>query len=48
MWPIFNNRIVQILLVTCVVIAICILVGLNMHINAGSSGVSVGVERTSK
>ncbi len=37
-----NNKIVQVLL------AVCILVGLNFHISAGSQGVSMGVERVSK
>jgi hypothetical protein len=43
---IFNNRIVQILLIVCVIIAICIIAGLNFHIAAGSGGVNFGVERT--
>lgn len=43
---IFNNKIVQILLVVCVIIAICIIAGLNFHVGAGSNGVSMGVERT--
>lgn len=43
-----NNRIVQILLAVCVIVAICILVGLNFHVSAGSNGVNMGVERTSK
>lgn len=41
---IFNNRIVQILLVTCVIIGICLIARLNFHINAGSDGVNMGVE----
>lgn len=40
-----SNRIIQILLVVCVIIAICIIAGLNFHVNAGSNGVSMGVER---
>lgn len=41
-----NNRIFQILLVACVIIAICIIAGLNFNFHAGSSGVGMGVERT--
>ncbi len=41
-----NNRLVQILLVVCVVIAICIIAGLNFNFHAGSTGVGAGVERT--
>ena len=41
-----NNRIVQILLAVCVIVAICIIAGLNFHINAGSGGINLGVERT--
>lgn len=44
MW--WNNRLVQILLAVCVVIAICIIAGLNLQINAGSKGVGMQVERT--
>lgn len=44
MW--WNNRIVQILLAVCVIVAICIIAGLNFHVSAGSSGVNMGVERT--
>ena len=43
-----NNKLVQILLVVCVVIAICIIAGLNFHMSAGSNGVGVGIERTTK
>lgn len=43
---IFNNRIVQILLVALVIIGICILCGLNFQFHAGSSGVGAGVERS--
>jgi len=42
-----NNRVVQILLVVCVIIAISLLVGLNLEFSAGSGGVSGGVVRTS-
>lgn len=41
-----NNRVVQILLVVCVIVAICIIAGLNLNFHAGSSGVGMGVERT--
>lgn len=41
-----SNRLVQILLVVCVIIAICIIAGLNFHMTAGSGGVTAGVERT--
>lgn len=41
-----NNKIVQILLVVCVIIAICIIAGLNFHMAAGSGGVQFGVDRT--
>lgn len=41
-----NNRIVQILLAVCVIIAICIIAGLSFHVAAGSGGVNFGVERT--
>ena len=41
-----NNRIVQILLVVCVIIAICLIARLNFHVAAGSNGVSAGVDRT--
>lgn len=44
MW--YQNRIVQILIVACVIIAICIIAGLNLHIDAGSHGVGMQVERT--
>lgn len=44
MW--WNNRIVQILLAVCVIVAICIIAGLNFHVTAGSGGVNFGVERT--
>lgn len=40
-----NNRIVQILLIVCVIVAICIIAGLTFHINAGSGGVDMGVTR---
>jgi hypothetical protein len=43
---IFNNRIVQILLIVCVIIAICIIAGLNLNFHAGSQGVGMGIERT--
>lgn len=42
----FNNRIVQILLAVCVIVAICIIAGLNFNMHAGSNGVGIGVERT--
>lgn len=42
----WNNRIVQILLAVCVIVAICIIAGLNFHLDAGSNGVKFGVERT--
>ena len=45
MWSIFNNRIVQILLIACVIIAICIIAGLNFHMAAGAGGVNFGVDR---
>lgn len=45
MWPIFNNRIVQILLVVCVIIGICLISRLNFHVVAGSDGVNMGVDR---
>lgn len=44
MW--WNNRLVQILLVACVIIGICIIAKLNLQINAGSNDVNMGVERT--
>lgn len=44
MW--WNNRIVQFLLVICVIIAICIIAGLNLSFHAGSQGVGMGIERT--
>lgn len=40
-----NNKVVQILLAVLVVIAICIIAGLNFHFQAGSQGVSMGVLR---
>lgn len=43
-----NNRIVQILLAVCVIVAICIIAGLQFNFHAGSNGVGMGVERTSK
>lgn len=46
MWPIFNNRLVQLLLVVCVIIAICIIAGLQFNFGAGSQGVGLKVERT--
>ncbi len=46
MWPIFNNRVVQILLVVCVIIGICLIAKLNFNFHAGESGVGLGVERT--
>lgn len=46
MW--WNNRIVQILLVACVIIGICIIARLNFHVAAGSNGINFGVERGSK
>jgi hypothetical protein len=42
---IFNNRIIQILLVVCVIIGICLIARLNFHLAAGSDGVSMGVDR---
>lgn len=42
---IFNNRIVQILLIACVIIAICIIAGLQFHVGAGSQGINFGVDR---
>lgn len=44
MW--WNNRVVQILLAVCVIIAVCIIAGLNLNFHAGSNGVGFGVERT--
>lgn len=40
-----NNRIVQILLAACVIIAICIIAKLDFHVSAGSNGVKMGVDR---
>lgn len=42
---IFNNRLVQLLLVVCVVVAICIIAGLQFSMHAGSQGVGVGIDR---
>lgn len=44
MW--WNNRIIQILLAVCVIVAICIITGLNLNFHAGSQGVGMGIERT--
>lgn len=41
-----NNKIVQILLAILVIVAICIIAGLNFHVAAGSGGMDMGVERT--
>ncbi len=41
-----NNKIVQILLAVLVIVAICIIAGLNFNMHAGSQGVGMGVERT--
>jgi hypothetical protein len=42
---IFNNRIVQILLIVCVIIGICLISRLNFNFHAGSDGVGMGVDR---
>ncbi len=41
-----NNRFVQMLLVVLVIVAICIIAGLNFNMHAGSNGVGAGIERT--
>jgi hypothetical protein len=43
---IFKNKIVQILLIVCVIVGICLMARLNFHVVAGSDGVNVGVDRT--
>ena len=48
MWPIFNNKIVQLLLVVLVIVAICIIAGLNFHMAAGAGGLDLGVDRGTK
>ena len=42
---IFSNKIVQVLLVVCVIIGICIIARLDFHVVAGQSGVNFGVDR---
>lgn len=42
---IFNNKIVQILLVVCVIVGICIIAGLQFHLGAGAGGINMGIDR---
>lgn len=41
-----NNRIIQILLAVCFIIALCMLVGLQFHMTAGTQGFNLGVDHT--
>lgn len=44
MW--WNNRVVQILLAVCVIVAICIIAGMHLDFQAGSNGINLGVVRS--